>query len=87
MRALLILIGIVLILVLAGWITFSSGPDRASVNIEGQKIRQDTKQVMESGAKMLHRAGDKVESEAEKAPNTTTTNPQPAPPEQAPVTR
>jgi hypothetical protein len=87
MRGLLILVGVILILVLAGWITFSSGPDRTSVNIEGQKIRQDTKQVMESGAKLLHRAGDKVESEAEKAPNTTATNPPSTPPQRAPITR
>jgi hypothetical protein len=82
MRALILLAAIVLILALVGWISFSKGPDRASINIESDRIRQDTKQVMESGAEILHKAGDKVESEADRQPNDTATNP-----DAAPVTR
>jgi len=63
MRALILLVAIVLVLALVGWISFSKGPDRASVNIESERIRQDTKQVMESGAQVLHKAGDKIEAE------------------------
>lgn len=69
MRALILLAAIVLILALVGWISFSKGPDRASINIESDRIRQDTKQVMESGAQILHKAGDKVESEANRQPS------------------
>ena len=69
MRALILLAAIVLVLALVGWISFSKGPDRASINIESDKIRADTKQVMESSAKMLHQAGDKVEAEADRQPN------------------
>ena len=50
MRALIFLAVIVLVLALVGWISFSKGPDRTSINIESDKIRQDTKQVMEAGA-------------------------------------
>jgi hypothetical protein len=82
MRALIFLAAVVLVLALIKWISFSKGPDRASINIESDKIRQDTKQVMESGAKMLHKAGDKVEGEAERAPSRT-----PANSDVAPVTR
>ena len=69
MRALILIAAIVLILALVGWISFSKGPDKTSINIESDKIRQDTKQVMESGAQILHRAGDKVEAEASREPN------------------
>ena len=70
MRALLIVVALVLIFALVGWISFNKGPDRASINIESDKIRTDTKDVMDSGAHLLHKAGDKVESEANRAPDT-----------------
>jgi hypothetical protein len=82
MRALLILAAIILILALVGWISFSKGPDRASVNIESERIRQDTKEAMQSGAEMLHKAGDKVQREANRPPNEAPTNR-----DVAPVTR
>ena len=79
MRGILLLAAVVLVLALVGWISFSKGPDRASINLESDRIRQDTKQVMESGAKMLHKAGNKVEAEANKQPASTQENPQAAP--------
>ena len=79
MRGILLLAAVVLILAFVGWITFSKGPDRASINIESDRIRQDTKEVMESGANLLHKAGDKVEAEASKQPTSTAQNPQAAP--------
>jgi hypothetical protein len=69
MRALILLAAIILVLVLVKWISFSKGPDRASINLEKEKIRQDTKQVMESGGQLLHKAGDKVEAEANREPS------------------
>ena len=78
MRALILLIAIVLVLALVRWITFSKGPDRAAINIESDRIRQDTKQVLESGGQLLHNAGDKVESQATREPSNR---------EAAPVTR
>jgi len=78
MRAIILLVVIVLVLALIGWISFSKGPDRSSINIESGRIRQDTKEVMESGAQMLHKAGDKVETEPNRVPSN---------PDQAPVTR
>jgi hypothetical protein len=79
MRGLILLAIIVLVLALVGWITFSTGPERASINIESDRIREDTKQVMESGAQVLHKAGDKVEEQANREPNRV--------PDEAPVTR
>ena len=50
MRALILLAAIVLVLMFVGWISFSKGPHKASINIESDKIRQDTKVIMGSGA-------------------------------------
>jgi hypothetical protein len=75
MRALILLVAIVLILALVGWITFSKGPDRASVNIESDRIRHDTKQVLDSGGQLLHKAGDKVQAEANREPSNRDTTP------------
>jgi len=68
MRGIIILVALVIILALVGWITFSHGPgDRTGIQLETGKIRQDTKEVMQSGAELLHKAGDKVSKEADKA--------------------
>jgi hypothetical protein len=83
MRAILLLVAIVVVLALVGWISFSKGPDRTSINIESGRIREDTKQVMESGAEVLHKAGDKVEAETTQdsvpAPESPQTTPISAP--------
>jgi hypothetical protein len=82
MRVLILLAVIVLVLALIGWISFRKGPEGASVTIESERIRQDTKKVMDSGAQMLHKAGDKVEAKAKGEPNRVPGNP-----DVAPVTR
>jgi hypothetical protein len=61
MRAVLVLIAIVLILSLVGWISFHRAPDGPSVKIETEHIRKDTKDVVQSGANLLHKAGDEVQ--------------------------
>lgn len=79
MRALILLAAIVLVLALVGWISFSKAPDRTSINIESDRIRQDTKRMMESGAQVLHKAGDKVEAEADRTPSRVPSNTDVAP--------
>ena len=79
MRAFLVLVALVLIFALVGWITFGKDPDRSSSNIETGRIEHDTKHAMESGAQLLHKAGDKVESEANRQPDAAQTNRKPAP--------
>jgi hypothetical protein len=64
MRAILILLAIALLLALAGWISFSKGPDRSSINVETEQIRTDTNKALESGADLLHKAGDELKKEA-----------------------
>ena len=62
MRALLFLIIVIALLAFAGWLTFSSGPGRSSVNLETNEIREDTQEIVRSGAKVLDRAGDDLQS-------------------------
>jgi hypothetical protein len=62
MRSLIFIIAVVLILALLGWITFSSTPGKSSINIETQKIEQDTDQALEKGAEALQKAGDSIDS-------------------------
>jgi hypothetical protein len=64
MRAVLILIAIVLVLALVGWISFSKGPERSSINVEMERIRTDTNEAVRSGGELLHKAGDKLEEKA-----------------------
>ena len=68
MRAFILLAAIVLILALIGWITFGVGPGRSSINLETEKIRQDTQEVLESGADAMRQAEDAVADEVSVEP-------------------
>lgn len=60
MRALLAIVALILICSLLGWITFSKGPERSSINIETDKIRTDSEKAAETGATLLRTTGDKI---------------------------
>jgi hypothetical protein len=61
MKALFFLIVVIALLAFAGWLTFSSGPGRTSVNLETNEIREDTQEIVRSGAKIIDRAGDELQ--------------------------
>ena len=61
MRALIFIVAIVLILALIGWISFSRTPGQSSINLETQKIQQDTDRALESGSKLLREASEAVD--------------------------
>jgi cytoskeletal protein RodZ len=61
MRALILLVVVILVLALAGWISFSKSPDRSSINLETQQIQQDTDRALESGSNLLREAGEAVD--------------------------
>ena len=65
MRVLIFLAIVVALLAFAGWLTFSSDAGRASINLETNEIRQDTQEVVRSGAKIL----DKSEGDRQPAEN------------------
>jgi hypothetical protein len=62
MRGLIFLAVVVALLAFAGWITFNSGPDRASINVETNEIRQDTQEIVRSGAKVLDKAKGELQA-------------------------
>jgi hypothetical protein len=68
MRALIILAALVAILALVGWITFSSGPDRSTINLETQEIREDTGEALHRGSELLREAEGEVSPAEERSP-------------------
>ena len=62
MRVLILLAAVVMLLAIIGWITFSSGAGRASINVETERVRQDTQKVLESGSEVLQDAGEAVDA-------------------------
>lgn len=56
MRNLLIILGILIVLVLIGWIKFSTAPGRASITIDTQEIKDDTKAVMDKAKEAAEKA-------------------------------
>ena len=72
MRALVFLALIVLLLAIAGWVTFSRGPGRASVNFETSAIREDTQEALDTGSRVLENAGDAVDRDESVEPEPST---------------
>lgn len=60
MKAALIIIALILCAALIGWITFDSTGDRASVNIETQEIKQDTKKAVKKGKDLIDDAKQEI---------------------------
>ena len=54
MRVILILVVVVLLMVMAGWLTIVRNGGRTSINIETQKIERDTERAVERGKEVLH---------------------------------
>jgi hypothetical protein len=79
MRALLILIIVIALLAFAGWLTFSYGPGRTSVNLETNAIREDTQEMVRSGAKILDRAQDELRPSDDAAPESAANEADPRP--------
>jgi hypothetical protein len=67
MRGVLFLVAIVIVLALIGWISFGRDDNRASINLETQEIREDTQKALDSGAALIERAGDKIDSAVSKS--------------------
>jgi hypothetical protein len=63
MKALLVIVAIVAVLALIGWITFGTGDDRASLSIETDKIRQDTREAVEEGGEFIEGARQEIREE------------------------
>jgi hypothetical protein len=72
---------VILLLALVGWITFSSGSDRSSINLETEVIKEDTREIIESGADLLEATKPATEeSESAEEPAARHEPPDPTPP-------
>jgi len=60
MKAILAIICIVLLGLLLGWFTFNRSENQTTITIKTEKIRQDGRQAIEEGKKVL---GDKGQTE------------------------
>jgi hypothetical protein len=54
MRALIIFVLIVLLLALIGWVSFNRNGSKASINLETDRIKSDTQEMIEAGKSVLH---------------------------------
>lgn len=61
MRVLLIVAAAVALLFVAGWLTFNTGDGDASLNVETDRIRQDTQELIEGGQRTMQDVDDKVD--------------------------
>jgi hypothetical protein len=59
-RALILFAIIILVMALIGWVSFGTSPGRSSINLETDQIRQDTREALDTGADVLHKAEDAV---------------------------
>ena len=66
MRLLLLLILLIVAFAFLGWITFRPGPDRSTINIEKHEIREDTRELLDSGTKILHQAEEGIDRAADR---------------------
>ena len=67
MRGILWLLLVILVLALIGWLTFNRDPARPGVNIETQKMKDDTKKAMDRGAELLKKAEQSIDKSSEPA--------------------
>jgi hypothetical protein len=61
MRALLILVLIVVLMAMGGWLVFTFQGNSASVEVQTEKIKQDTSQAVQSTKEMLNRVEDSID--------------------------
>ena len=60
MRTVLIITMAVIIMALAGWITFGNTADTATVSVNKEKIKTDTKKIVEKGEELIDTATTKT---------------------------
>jgi hypothetical protein len=60
MRTLILVALGVLLLAVVGWITFSRDGTKTSINLETNQIKQDTRQMVDSGSKLIRDARESV---------------------------
>ncbi len=60
MRLLIVLFVIVVLMVLGGWIVFDVRNNSATIEVQTEKIQQDTSQAVEQASDSLRKAGESI---------------------------
>lgn len=61
MKALFLVVAIVLVLVVAGWLTIGRSGGKPAVILETERIEADAERAAEKGRELLHETTEKVE--------------------------
>ncbi len=69
MRALIVVAVIVLIMIGLGWITFRNGGDATNIQIETQKMKDDTEKAIDKGKEFFDEAGQRTREAVDKLDN------------------
>lgn len=62
MKGILVLIVVVVVMLIGGWLTFSSSGDNASVTVHTDKIKNDAQEAGRKGTEAMNRAAQETEN-------------------------
>ncbi|REJ81994.1 MAG: hypothetical protein DWQ34_26915 [Planctomycetota bacterium] len=65
MKGLLVAVIVVLLAALFGWLSFSTSPDRATMNVELQEIQEDTQGLVHATEELAEQTAEGVEKVGE----------------------
>jgi uncharacterized protein YxeA len=60
MKFVIALVVAVVLMAVAGWLTFSDSKDRATINVETQEMKEDTREAVRKGKEFSEKAGEKT---------------------------
>lgn len=67
MKIILFAIIAVLGMALAGWLTFASSEEDITIRVDKAEVRQDTKQAVQAGEKLIDKISDATEEAVEES--------------------
>ena len=65
MRAIVGLALVLLLMGLAGWLTFGHAPGRATINIETEEIKQDTENAVKNAEELIESGAEAITGKGE----------------------
>jgi beta-lactam-binding protein with PASTA domain len=60
MKFVIALVVAVVLMAVAGWLTFSDSKDRATINVETQEMKEDTREAVRKGNEFSEKDGEKT---------------------------
>ncbi len=62
MRVLLVIVALVLVMLVIGWLRFSSPEGNPTIQIDGDKVKQDTSSLVDSTKSAVNQAADSIDN-------------------------